>query len=138
MPVPNGCQTFVREASAVAVDHVDDLDPDDQITLFSVFNALQESGGRLLTAGRLPPALRSDLATCLASGLVLEVKPLSDEDKLAALVGHASARQLAVPDEVLRYLLTHWRRDLASLTDMLDTLDRWSSGHAPPHYRALG
>ena len=120
---------FVREASAVAVDHVDDLDPDDQITLFSVFNALQESGERLLTAGRLPPAqlaLRPDLATRLASGLVLEVKPLSDEDKLAALVGHASARQLAVPDEVLRYLLTHWRRDLASLTDMLDTLDRYS------------
>ena len=47
---------FVREASAVAVDHVDDLDPDDQITLFSVFNAFKESGGRLLTAGRLPPA----------------------------------------------------------------------------------
>ena len=27
---------------------------------------------------------------------------------------------------MLRYLLTHWRRDLASLTDKLDTLDRYS------------
>lgn len=120
---------FVREASAVAVDHVDDLDPDDQITLFSVFNAFKESGGRLLTAGRLPPAqlaLRPDLATRLASGLVLEVKPLSDNDKLAALRRHAKARQLNVPDEVFRYLLTHWRRDLSSLTAMLDTLDRYS------------
>ena len=120
---------FVREASAVAVDHVDDLDPDDQITLFSVFNAFKESGGRLLTAGRLPPAqlaLRPDLATRLASGLVLEVKPLSDNDKLAALRRHAKARQLNVPDEVFRYLLTHWRRDLSRLTAMLDTLDRYS------------
>ena len=33
---------------------------------------------------------------------------------------------LNISDEVLRYLLTHWRRDLASLTDMLDTLDRYS------------
>ena len=36
------------------------------------------------------------------------------------------ARQLNVPDEVFRYLLTHWRRDLSSLTAMLDTLDRYS------------
>ena len=71
-------------------------------------------------------ALRPDLATRLASGLVLEVKPLSDSDKLTALRRHAGARQLNVPDEVFRYLLTHWRRDLSSLTSMLDTLDRYS------------
>ena len=35
---------------------------------------------------------------------MLEVKPLSDNDKLAALRRHAKARQLNVPDEVFRYL----------------------------------
>ena len=121
---------FAREASFIAVDKVDDLTPDDQITLFSIYNALKESGeGRLLMAGRLPPMrlpVRDDLRTRLGWGLVFQVKALSDDDKLAALKRHAAERQLAIPDDVFRYLLTHWRRDLSSLIDMLDTLDRYS------------
>lgn len=121
---------FAREASFIAVDHVDDLAPDDQITLFSFYNSLKEGGeSRLLMAGRLPPmalAVRDDLRTRLGWGLVFEVKPLSDADKLAALHAHAAERQLAIPDDVFRYLLTHWRRDLSSLIGMLDLLDRYS------------
>ncbi|AXK38310.1 DnaA regulatory inactivator Hda [Crenobacter cavernae] len=121
---------FAREASYIAVDHVDDLHPDDQITLFSIYNSLKEAGeGRLLMAGRQPPmmlALRDDLRTRVGWGLVFEVKPLSDDDKLAALARHAETRQLAIPEDVFRYLLTHWRRDLASLVDMIDLLDRYS------------
>ncbi|UGA40772.1 hypothetical protein JOS77_19620 [Chromobacterium haemolyticum] len=59
--------------------------PDDQITLFSFYNSLKESGeSRLLMAGRQPPmalAVRDDLRTRLGWGLVFEVKALSDEDK---------------------------------------------------------
>ena len=121
---------FAREASFIAVDHVDDLAPDDKITLFSFYNSLKESGeGRLLMAGRKPPmaaAVRDDLRTRLGWGLVLEVKALSDDDKLAALRTHAANRQLAIADDVFRYLLTHWRRDLSSLIGMLDMLDRYS------------
>ncbi|AXT45442.1 MULTISPECIES: DnaA regulatory inactivator Hda [Chromobacterium] len=121
---------FAREASFIAVDHVDDLAPDDQITLFSFYNSLKESGeSRLLMAGRQPPmalAVRDDLRTRLGWGLVFEVKALSDEDKLAALRSHAASRQLSIPDDVYRYLLTHWRRDLSSLIGMIDILDRYS------------
>lgn len=121
---------FAREASFIAVDHVDDLAPDDQIMLFSIYNSLKESGeGRLLMAGRQPPMqapVRDDLRTRLGWGLVFEVKALSDDDKLAALRHHAASRQLAIGDDVFRYLLTHWRRDLSSLITMLDTLDRYS------------
>lgn len=121
---------FAREASFIAVDHIDDLDPDDQITLFSIYNSLKDGGqGHLLMAGREPPmnlALRDDLRTRIGWGLVFEVKALSDEEKLAALHAHAAKRQLAVGDDVFRYLLTHWRRDLPSLIAMLDMLDRYS------------
>lgn len=122
---------FAREASFIAVDHVDELHPDDQITLFSIYNSLKESGSeaRLLMAGRQPPmqlALRDDLRTRIGWGLVFEVKPLSDDDKLAALTRHAANRQLAIPHDVFRYLLTHWRRDLSSLVAMIDLLDRYS------------
>ena len=121
---------FAREASFIAVDHVDELPPDDQIMLFSIYNSLKESGeGRLLMAGSQPPMqapVRDDLRTRLGWGLVFEVKALSDDDKLAALRHHAAERQLAIGDDVFRYLLTHWRRDLASLIGMLDMLDRYS------------
>ena len=121
---------FAREASFIAVDHVDDLAPDDQIMLFSFYNSLKEGGeGRLLMAGRKPPvalSVRDDLRTRLGWGLVLEVKALSDDDKLAALRSHAANRQLSIPDDVYRYLLTHWRRDLTSLISMIDMLDRYS------------
>jgi len=121
---------FAREASFIAVDHIDELDPDDQITLFSIYNSLKDSGcGHLLMAGRNPPlglSLRDDLRTRLGWGLVFEVKALSDEEKLAALHAHAGTRQLEVADDVFRYLLTHWRRDLSSLISMLDMLDRYS------------
>ncbi|MTD33486.1 DnaA regulatory inactivator Hda [Paludibacterium denitrificans] len=121
---------FAREASFIAVDHVDDLAPDDQIMLFSFYNSLKEGGdGRLLMAGRQPPmalSVRDDLRTRLGWGLVFEVKALSDDDKLAALRTHAATRQLSIPDDVFRYLLTHWRRDLTSLIAMIDMLDRYS------------
>jgi DnaA family protein len=125
-PLPD----FAREASFIAVDHLDELDPDSQITLFSIYNSLKDAGrGYLLMAGRNPPlslSLRDDLRTRLGWGLVFEVKALSDEEKLAALHAHALTRQLAVSDDVFRYLLTHWRRDLNSLITMLDMLDRYS------------
>lgn len=121
---------FAREASFIAVDHVDELPPDDQIMLFSYYNSFKESGeGRLLMAGRCPPMqapLRDDLRTRLGWGLVFEVKAPSDDDKIAALRAHAARRQLAVSDDVFRYLLTHWRRDLSSLISMVDLLDRYS------------
>lgn len=121
---------FAREASFIAVDHVDDLAPDDQITLFSVYNSLKEGGeGRLLMAGRQPPmslSVRDDLRTRLGWGLVFEVKALSDAEKLAALKSHAHNRQLAIGDDVFKYLLTHWRRDLTSLIAMIEMLDRYS------------
>ncbi|GAB2950650.1 MULTISPECIES: DnaA regulatory inactivator Hda [Aquaspirillum] len=120
---------FAREARCVAVDHVDDLTPDDQITLFSIFNTLVDGEGQLLTAGRIPPQqlkLRDDLRTRLAWGLVFEVHTLSDADKLAALRRHARSRMVDIPDDVFAWLMNHWRRDMASLIDMVDALDHYS------------
>lgn len=121
---------FAREARCVAVDHVDDLEPDDQITLFSIFNSLKDGGeGQLLTAGRAAPLqlkLRDDLRTRLGWGLVFQVQAMSDADKFAALKRHAQMRLVDVPDDVIRWLLTHWRRDMSSLVAMIDALDHYS------------
>jgi DnaA family protein len=118
-----------RPPPHLAVDDVDRRGPEDQIRLFSLINAAREGEGVILAAGNLPPAqlaVRPDLATRLAQGLVFRLYGLSDADKAAALQIRAEARGLPLPEEVIRYLLTHSRRDLPSLLALVDDLDSFS------------
>ena len=114
---------------AVAMDDVARLDEAGQIALFDLCNHLRSTGGALAAAGDAPPAqlaLRPDLRSRLASGIVLQLRPLSDEDKAAALRAHAAARGIALDAELIRYLLTHFDRDMGTQIAALDALDRYS------------
>ena len=110
-------------------DDVERLEDPAQVELFHAINQARESGGTVLAAGALPPArlaLREDLRSRLAWGLVYEVKPLSDDERHVFLVGEAARRGLRLADDVADYLLSHVRRDMASLGAILDHLDRTS------------
>ena len=112
-----------------AVDNVETLSASGQIVLFNLYNRVRAAGGRLLTSATQPPSqldLREDLRTRMGYCLVYDVKPLSDQEKTAALADMAAARQLTVDPEIFTYLLNHWRRDMDSLVQMLDTLDNYS------------
>jgi DnaA family protein len=54
------------------------------------------------------------------------VHELTDEDKIDALERSAQARGITISPGVLPYLITHYRRDMSSLTEMLDQLDQYS------------
>jgi DnaA family protein len=115
----------------LALDDVDGLDADGQVALFNLLNRWSnaQNPGALLMSCSQPPAaagLRPDLATRLAQCLVLEVAPLTDADKTAALQAHASERGIELSAEVTHYLLTHMARDLRALIAVLDALDRYS------------
>ena len=113
----------------IAIDNVDQLGEAGAIDLFNVYNRMRDGGGALLASGPCPPAqlkLRPDLVTRLAWGLVFQVHALTDEEKITALHTHAAARGFAFSREAGEYLLTHWRRDMASLFSALDALDRHS------------
>lgn len=113
----------------VAVDDVDAAGADAQARLFTLYNALQAAGGRLVAASGLPPAqlpLREDLRTRLGWGAVYEVRALADADKGAALVAWAGQRGFGLGAEVIAYLLAHGRRDMAALIATLEALDRHS------------
>ena len=100
-----------------------------QARLFTLFNALQAAGHRFVGAANVAPAMlavREDLRTRLGWGLVYEIVPLADDEKPTALVGYARRRGFAVPDDVIRYLLAHGRRDLPALLGALAALDRHS------------
>ena len=110
-------------------DDVQTLDEESQIALFNAINEARQSGGAVLAAGNEPPPrlpLREDLKSRLAWGLVYHVKPLTDDERAVFLRTEAERRGMRLTDEVVRYLLTHARRDLPSLAAILDELDRAS------------
>lgn len=111
------------------VDDCDQLDPAQQQALFHLINQVRENGSVLILSARHAPlqlALREDLRTRLGWGLVYQVHGLSDEEKVDALSKSAAARGLSLSVGVVPYLLTHFRRDMQSLSTMLDALDRYS------------
>ena len=114
------------DADYLAIDQVEKLGNEEQALLFSIFNRFRNSG--LLGSESTPQQLviREDLRTRMAYCLVYEVKSLTDREKIDALVSIAAARQVTIDPEIFEYLLNHWRRDMDSLMDMLDTLDNYA------------
>lgn len=119
----------LRSSTLLVVDRVDTADTDAQGRLFTLLNRLAALEGQWLAASALPPArlaLREDLRTRLALGLVLEIVPLADADKPQALIAYARERGFHLADDVIDYLLAHGRRDMGSLMAALAALDRRS------------
>ena len=119
----------------VAADDVEALDPGAQQALFNAINAAREGGAGVIAAGAAAPAglaLREDLRTRLAWGLVYQLRAPSDAEKAAYLRAEAARRGLRLPEEVLAYLLTRLPRDLASLNAVLDALDRYALASRRP------
>ena len=130
----------------LALDNVDALNDDSQVELFSLYNHFQRNGGVLLVAGPLPAPslpLRADVTTRLGWGLSFEVQPLADTNKVEALRRHAQRRGFELPREVADYVISHWPRDMHSLTVALDAIDHTSLAEhrtitLPLARRALG
>ena len=119
----------LRPSTLLVVDDVDTADAQAQGRLFTLLNRLAALEGQWLAASALPAArlaLREDLRTRLALGLVLEILPLADADKPQALIAYARERGFHLADDVIDYLLAHGRRDMGSLMAALAALDRRS------------
>ena len=117
------------DARFIAIDRVDEADAAAAARVFTLYNALKQSGGRVVAASRTPLAalpLREDLRTRLGWGLVYEALPLADEEKPEALATYARQRGFDLSTEVVDYLLRHGRRDMPSLLATLAALDRFS------------
>nr|WP_221282117.1 DnaA regulatory inactivator Hda [Chiayiivirga flava] len=116
----------------VALDGVDAVagERDDEVALFDFHNRARASGCALVYAARAAPAqlalvlpdLRSRLAQC--TQLPLEVP--DDALRRDVLRARAAWRGLAFDDAAFDFLLRRVDRDLVSLIDMLERLDRAS------------
>jgi DnaA family protein len=116
-------------AEWLAADDVHALEPDAQASLFTLLNRAAAGELHLLLAGDNAPSglrMRADVRTRIGAALVLQVKPLSDEDKMQALRRHADARGFELTPECAQYLMRYGRRDLPWLVALLDAADRYS------------
>jgi DnaA-homolog protein len=121
--------SFDPDMSMVLVDDCDKLSASAQIAAFALFNRVREHHGIMVSAGAVAPAgltVREDLRTRLGWGLIYQVHALSDTEKIEALNQAAALRGLTLSAGVIPYLITHFRRDMRSLSAMLDALDRYS------------
>lgn len=124
-------ESLPAELSAqwLALDNLGALDAEDQLLLFDLYNQAREQNAVLLFASTLPPQqlpLLPDLRTRLAWDLVFPLLPLNDAGRSQALVQHAHHRGFDLPADVADYLIRFWPRDMASLVQALDALDRAS------------
>jgi DnaA family protein len=126
---PESAFSYSPEVSLYLLDDCHLLAPSAQIDAFALFNQIREHGAYMVSTGLAPPAVlpvREDLRTRMGWGLIYQIHGLSDEEKIAALTHAAGARGLTLSASVLPYLLSHFRRDMRSLSTMLDALDQYS------------
>ena len=116
----------------VCLDDVDVLagDPAWEEALFHLYNRIRERDSCLVVSSVVPPARLNislpDLVSRLSWGLVYQLQPLNDEQRMQALQLRAQQRGCEMPDETGRYLLRRLPRDMPTLFDMLDELDEAS------------
>ena len=106
--------------------------------IFELFNHIRDQQGLfnqdkktllLITADRPPnqlPVLLPDLRSRLTWGEVYRLEDLNDDEKQAILQRYAKAKGLELSDDVASFLLKRVDRDLQTLIDQLDLLDRAS------------
>jgi DnaA family protein len=95
--------------------------------LFHLINRIRDGAARVIITGDAAPGdlaldLR-DLSSRVGWELVLQIRTLDDEDKLAALKKRAAARGFDLPPEVGRYMLERLPRDMQALCAVFDRLD---------------
>lgn len=101
-----------------------------EAALFSLVERRRSAGGMLAVGAGAPPDRLGlklpDLASRLAWGTTYAMQPLSDAQKLEAVQLRARHRGFEMPEDVARYILSRYPRDLVSLFDLLDRIDEAS------------
>jgi DnaA family protein len=123
-------RSYSNEVIVMTVDDVDQLDDRLQASLFRILNLVHANSNYFVyLAGSMAPnglELREDLRTRLAWGLIFQIHPLTDSEKVSALSHAAKERGLNLSVDVLPWLISHFYRDMPSLMALLDALDAHS------------
>ena len=126
----------LEQLDLVCIDDVDAIagHPLWEEALFDLYNRVNEIGRcALIVSGRNAPVdagfTLPDLVSRMQWGLSYQLSPMADDEKLAALQRRAAMRGLQLPEDSGKFLLTRLARDLRTLFDVLDKLDKASMVH---------
>ena len=101
-----------------------------QQAIFDLYNRLVEQNKLLIITGNQSTTQLGislpDLVSRLSWGFVEQVKLLNDEEKVVALQFRAQQRGLHLSDDVVKFLFNRLSRDMSSLIQSLDVLDKAS------------
>lgn len=115
--------------SAVLLDDVHLYTAQQQQAAFNWFVNAQTHQRGVLAAGALPPAqlrMRDDLRTRLGWGHVYQLHLLGENERRAVLRRQADARGVFLGDDVIDFVLSRFSRDLGSLMELLELIDRYA------------
>ncbi|MBR9727108.1 DnaA inactivator Hda [Shewanella intestini] len=120
----------------ICIDDVDAIagHPVWEEALFHLYNRINEQEDcQLIVSGSASPQEAGfalpDLVSRMQWGLIYQLQPMEDAEKLVALQRRAAMRGLQLPDDVGKFLLNRMARDLRTLFDVLDRLDKASMVH---------
>jgi DnaA family protein len=95
--------------------------------LFSLYREIEERGGRLVAAAKVPPALCEwtlrDLGSRLGASAIFQLRVLDETEQQEALQLRARLRGFELPEDTARWLQRRFPRDMHTLYSILDTLD---------------
>lgn len=120
---------FDEDWSLIVLDGCDAFDAAQQHAAFALFIDAASHGTPVAASGSVPPVdlpLRDDLRTRLGWAPVFALEPLGETDARAVLRREADRRGIFLSDEVMRFLLTRFSRDLKHLMALLDRLDEFA------------
>lgn len=98
--------------------------------LFHFYNRARDQKTTLLVSAACAPkqltCVLPDLQSRLAWGLTLEIKNLTDDEKIGVLQLRATFRGFQLSDDVAGYLIHHCSRNMRDLFSLLEKLDHAS------------
>ncbi len=116
----------------IALDDVDSVasNSDWERALFNLINFTREGQGKILFSAMSAPSADvwglADLVSRLSWGPVLKLEALNENDIRTAVLSSAEQRGMKVDAEAVDFLLKRYSRDLNSLLQAMDVLDKES------------
>jgi DnaA family protein len=97
---------------------------------FHAYNRIHDAGKRLIMTANVAPKslglVLPDVVSRLSWGMVFQLQPLTDDEKLYVLIMRAERRGMTLSEEVGKFILRHCPRRMATLFAALDVLDKVS------------
>ncbi len=124
---------FDEKIKIYAVDDVQKLNDEELAGLFELINQVRaHSNTHLIVSGDRSPmslktsGMREDVTSRLGWGTVLEIEPLSDDDRGLLFIHRARNNGLTLSDDVINWMSTYLPRDLRTLSVLFEELDNYS------------